>query len=118
MSLEQLFQMDEKVRTPFIEKHVAGKVPAEQYEVVKERATKITTMYAGFDIDAMSILAFAAERSRFDEFAEKLERNYRDELQYVHPEARRSRLLSGSVKTLQFFQTCYQAMDIKPRDEV
>lgn len=72
MSIDTCFIVPENVRSAFIDENIVGKLPENVREGAKIRATKIVTNYVGQDLNALSVLAYAAERGRFDEFAEKL----------------------------------------------
>ena len=72
------------------------------------------SLYEGQDLNALSVLAYAAERGRFDEFLEKLEKHYEESLGYVHPEARRVAQIPGAVRAENFFIKCYESLGIKP----
>ncbi|HJX05537.1 MAG TPA: hypothetical protein VJ461_02420 [Candidatus Nanoarchaeia archaeon] len=117
MSLDEFFEVTEEGRITFIEKNILGKLPEDIRESVKPRVLKIVNDYVGRDGDALSVLAYAAERGRFEEFAKKLEENYKENLCYVHPEARRILELGGAFRTEQFILDCYKEMDIKPQQK-
>ena len=114
MSIDTCFMIPEEVRTTFIE-HIVGKLPEEVRESAKSRATKIVTDYVGQDENALSVLAYAAEQGRFDEFAKKLEEHYQENLQFVHPEARMNTQFPGVVRAERFFLECYESMGIEPQ---
>jgi len=86
---EEDFLIEEGVRTPYIDENIVGKLPEDVRESAKERVIKIVNNYAGQDLNALSVLSYAAERGRFDEFAGKLEGHHQENLQFVHPKARR-----------------------------
>jgi hypothetical protein len=117
MSIEDCFEVKEKIRNEFMEENIVGLLPEEIRESSRQRAQKIINNYVGVDRDAISILAYAAERNRFDEFAEKLEKHYKDSLEYVHPEARRIKQIPGAVRACVFFIDCYKELGIKPASE-
>ena len=114
MSIDTLFIVPEEVRTTFIDEKIVGKLPKEVRESAKTRATQIVNNYVGQDINALSVLSYAAERGKFDEFAEKLEKHYQENLLFVHPEARRIAKVPGSVRAERFFLECYISMGIEP----
>lgn len=115
MSIDTYFMISEEERIAFIDKNIVEKLPEDVREGVKIRATKIVTDYIGQDVNALSVLAYAAERGRFDEFARKLEGHYQENLQYVHPEARRIGQVPGAVRAEIFFLDCYKSMEIEPQ---
>ncbi|MBR9683124.1 hypothetical protein GOV03_01135 [Candidatus Woesearchaeota archaeon] len=114
MSIENYFEVPEGARTIFID-GIVGELPRSVRESSKERAIKIVDKYEGQDINALSILAYAAERGRFDEFAEKLEEHHQKNLCYVLPEARSGTpVLRGAARAAIFFVDCYKSMKIEP----
>jgi predicted unusual protein kinase regulating ubiquinone biosynthesis (AarF/ABC1/UbiB family) len=115
MSIDTCFMVPEEARTAFIDKNIVGRLPEDIRESAKSRATKIVTDYVGQDLNALSVLAYAAERGRFGEFAGKLEEHYQESLQYVHPEARRIAQIPGAVRAERFFLDCYKSMGIEPQ---
>ena len=115
MNLDTCFIVEEEARTAFVDDNIVGKLPAAVRKSAKERSTKIVNDYVGQDLNALSVLAYAAERGRFDEFAEKLERYYQKNLNYVHPEARKIASHPEAVRAEEFFLDCYKAMGIKPQ---
>jgi len=117
MSLDEFFEIAEENRVAFIEENILGKLPEDIRESVKPRVLKIVNDYVGRDLDALSILAYAAERGMFEEFAKKLEENYKENLCYVHPEARRIIELGGTFRTEHFILDCYKEMGIKPQQQ-
>jgi len=113
MSIDSCFEVPESVRTSFIRENVGGYITEEQLETSIKRAEAIVNAYAGRDMDALSVLAYAAERGRFDEFAQKLDEHYQESLQFVHPEARRLAQIPGAIRAEQFFLECYQDLGIQ-----
>ena len=114
MSIDTCFQVPKEARTTFIEKNIAGKLSLAVRDSAIQRATKIVNNYVGLDLNALSVLAYAAERGKFDEFANKLEEHYKSSLTYVHPEARRVAQIPGAFRAELFFLECYKDMGIKP----
>jgi hypothetical protein len=115
MSLDTCFEIEEKNRITIIDKNIVSKLPEEEKEDAKTRAIDIINNYVGRDVDAISVLMYAAEKGRFKEYAEKLEKHYQESLQFVHPEARRVGQMPGSVRAEMFFLDCYKEMGIKPK---
>ena len=114
MSLAECFEVESVAREKWIGEFTAN-LPEEKRKDVRLRASVIAENFVGTDLDALSILGYAAERGRFDEFAEKLEKHYDWNLKYVHPAARRIRAIPGAIRATQFFLQCYHEMDIQPR---
>jgi hypothetical protein len=107
-------EVPKNIRARFIDEVIAPHLSAEQRDSGKDRADRIVGSYAGADRDAISILAYAAERGKFDEFAEKLEKYHADDLNFVHPDARRVAAVPGAIKAARFFMNCYEELGIKP----
>jgi transposase len=113
--LEDCFQIDKEARTSFIEKSILGKLSSAERVALENRIKGIVTNYVGQDLNALSVLAYAAERGRITEFIEKLEKHYEDSLRYVHPEARKLAAVPGAVRAEKFFVDCYKGLGIKPQ---
>lgn len=113
MGVESCFQIVESNRIEFIEKNIVGNLPENSRDTTRQRATKITNDFEGVDIDALSILAYAAKRGKFDEYAGKLEEHFEENLQYIHPKARRLAKVPGAIRTNNFFVGCYKEMGIE-----
>ena len=93
---------------------VATEFKSLEKNIIKKRAIKIVESFVGRDVDAISVLGYAAERGKFKEYAEKLEQHYEENMKYVHPEARRISQIPGAVRAERFFLNCYHEMGIKP----
>lgn len=113
MSIDAHFQVRETDRVGFIKTNITLILPEEKREVSEQRAIQIATNYQSRDLDALSLLAYAAERGRFDDFAERLEAHYRENLQYVHPSSRKSQRMPRVSITDEFFLECYGELGIK-----
>ena len=112
--IDSCFEISEQDRTRFIDRRIVARLPENVREQAKERATSITNNYIGRDSNALSILAYAAERGRFEEFAGKLEKHCREYLCFVDPGVRRL-AIPDVIRTKNFFIQCYQELGIKPR---
>jgi hypothetical protein len=115
MGIEDNFQVDEKERIRFIDENIVARLSEEKRDSARQRATQIVKDYVGRDVDALSVLAYAAERGNFDEFAGRLEAHYKENLHYVHPEARRCAKVPGAVRAEVFFLDCYKEMGIESK---
>jgi len=115
MNKDEISQVLEEGRKHFIEESILSRLPEDQRDSANQRATKIINDYLGREVDTLSVLAYAAEQGRFEEFATKLEGHYKENLQYVHPSARRLGSIPGARRAEVFFLDCYQALKIKPR---
>ncbi len=100
----------------------AGDIPAERdfdleeaLEKVpitdKKRARRIAKMYKGRQIDTLSVLAYAEERGRFDEFAEILEAKPKD-FAYIHPD-----LMMARTDVNAFFMQLLVDVGVAPKYE-
>jgi hypothetical protein len=116
IDIKNCFDIKKDVRNDFIEKNIVAKLPEKVRESARQKAKKIADNYVGRDLDALSVLAYSAERERFEEFVEKLELHYKESLQYVHPEARRIAEIPGVIRAETFFLNCYKGMGIKSQN--
>jgi hypothetical protein len=114
MANEDLFEVRKDKRDLFIDDTILAKLPEEKRNSAKDISIKIINDYVGQDLNALSVLAYAAKDGRFDEFVEKLETHYQKILKYVHPEARKLANVPGAVRTENFFLECYKSLGIKP----
>lgn len=113
-SIEDCFEVPEKERAHFIENSILKHVSKEDWGAVRWRAARIAKAYVGQDVNALSVLAYAAEQGKFDEFAGKLEGYHDRDLAYVHPEARRNAQVAGAVRAEDFFLECYKTLGVPP----
>lgn len=116
MGIEDCFQIPAEKRTSFIEKNILAHLPEDVKDSARQRVTKIINAYVGQDLNALSVLAYAAEKGNFDEFVEKLEKHNQESLKYVHPEARTNAQVPGAIRAENFFLDCYKALNIKPNN--
>lgn len=108
MCLEDCFEVKKKKRIVFINDEIAARLPEEKRKHAIQKAESIVNKYVGQDSHALSILGYASERGRFEEFAERLERHHDKNLWYVHPTARK---IGGDVAR-EFFFKCYADLNI------
>jgi len=112
-----VYEVNEEGRETFIDDGIVSLLPENDRDNARVRATNIVRNYVGRDTDALSVLAYAAERGRFDEFAELLEAHYEESLSRVHPEARKVLGVPGATRATQFFLNCYQSLGIEPEKQ-
>ena len=112
MSLENHFEVPEEVRISFINDFILGRLPHEMRGPAGLRVVGVVKSYVGCDLDVISILTYAAEQNRFDEFVRKLEEYHQKHLQYVSPEARRNVEVPGARAVKTFFLSCYDTLGI------
>lgn len=115
MSLDDQFETKKTVRELFISTNIVGKLPKEKQDTAKEKVSDMIRNYAGRDVDALSVLGYAAEQNRFDEFMQKLESHHETSLRYVHPAARRILNVPGAQRAEFFFLDCYKELGIEPK---
>ena len=115
MAIEECFELKKEARIGFIEKNIVGKLPERERELAETRVIGIADNYVGVDVNALSILAYAAEQEKFGEFAEKLEKHYNESLSFVHPKARKVARIPGAVRANNFFIQCYEDLGVKPQ---
>jgi hypothetical protein len=100
----------------------AGEIPVEEGfdlegvvsefpEDLQERARKIGKGYAGRQLDAMSILLYAKERGKFDDYARRLESKPKD-FAYIHPG-----LMMARTDVTAFFIRLYADLGVAPIEE-
>ena len=77
----------------------------------KERVRKIVANYRGRQMDTLSILGYAQEQGKFDEFAQRLEERH-EEWRTVHPD-----LMYSRTDVTAFFLGLYGALGKAPREE-
>ncbi|MFA5176361.1 MAG: hypothetical protein WC413_03845 [Candidatus Nanoarchaeia archaeon] len=82
---------------------------------LQERIFKIVECFEGRDLDALSVLIHAAEQGKTEEFLKELESHYKDNLQYIHPEARRMITIPGAVRAERFILDLYEKLGGKPK---
>ena len=101
------FETDEDARNKLIKEAILPHLETDE----SGRIIKIVNGYAGVDEAALSILAYAAERGKFDEYAKVLEEHFKNELDTVHPD----NLVTKRRKTERFFLECYKELGIEPQ---
>jgi len=121
MTIDTLFRIPERQRNSFIakfiEKQIVGPLPGELKDSARQRTKKIVNDYLGRDVDALSVLKYAAERGRFEEFAKKLEAHYQKSLQYVDPMSRIKVVTPGAKAAETFFLDCYRELGFQPSQQ-
>jgi len=118
MTLDDHFEISESDRIDFIEEYIVAHILPETKDQIRERAKIITNLYQGKDIAALSILSYAAEKGRFDEFAEKLEAQCKENLGFIHPQHRKHSPPSPAIfRAEMFFLGCYKELDVAPSSD-
>ena len=101
----------------------AGEIPTEKGfdlegavskfpETRQERVRRIGEQYAGRQLDATSILLYAEERGKFDDYARRLESKPKD-FEFIHPE-----LMMARTDVTAFFKRLYADLGVAPVEEV
>ena len=110
MGLETFFEVPEDARNDFISREILAHVPEKEH--VHARATEIVTDYAGLEISVLSILAFAAQENRFEEFAKRLKDYYSSSsLPRIPPRNRRYPDFPGT-RTFDLFADCFRDLGV------
>ena len=112
---EDSFEIPKKARETFTEKNILNHLSAKDKENLEKRVTTIIDNCIGVDRDALSLLAYAAERKKIEGYLTRLEEFYKKELQYVHPDARKLTNVAGAKKAVHFFIGCYEELGIQPQ---
>jgi hypothetical protein len=115
MSNEEYFRALREKRQQAVTELVLPRIPEKDRAGLEPRIRGIVERFEGREGDAISVLMYAAEKGRTDEFLQKLEGHYRDSLQDVHPEARRDPRISGALRAEAFILHCYEEMDVQPQ---
>ena len=115
MNVDSCFEIAEDKRATYIDNKIVAELPEGVKASAKALATSIVESYVGRDADALCILAYAAQRGRFDEFAQKLKKQCEENLGFVDPEIRRLADIPGARQAELFFLQCYEELGIKPR---
>jgi len=101
----------------------AGEIPTEKGfdlegavskfpETRQEKVRRIGEQYAGRQLDAISILLYAEERGKFDDYARRLESKPKD-FEFIHPE-----LMMARTDVTAFFMRLYADLGVAPVEEV
>ena len=101
----------------------AGEIPTEKDfdlegavskfpETRQEKVRRIGEQYAGRQLDAISILLYAEERGKFDDYARRLESKPKD-FEFIHPE-----LMMARTDVTAFFMRLYADLGVAPVEEV
>lgn len=112
MGIDRYFQFNDDERTEYIRDEIVVHLPEKERIPATTKARVIAENYEGQDFSAIYILGLAAKKGRFDEFAEKLEDQYRTNLQFVHPGARGNMRVPGAAGFVEFFHRCYTELGI------
>ena len=115
LNLEQFSLVRKEKRDEYIDTRIISALLDYKKSFARPRVIDIVDKCIGGDMDALSLLRYAAEKGRFDEFMDKLEKQYHENLCYVSPEARMVRGHPGADRAEIFFIDCYKQLGIKPR---
>lgn len=100
----------------------AGEIPTEKGfdlegvvskfpEELQDRARRIVEQYSGRQLDAMSILLYAKENGKFDDYAGRLESKLKD-FGCIHPD-----LMMARTDVSAFFMRLYADLGVAPIEE-
>ncbi|MBU2441598.1 MAG: hypothetical protein KKA43_04660, partial [Nanoarchaeota archaeon] len=70
-------------REEFIDKLIMPALPDYKKAFARPRVSDIVDKFIGRDMDTLSVLQYAAENKRFDEFMDKLEEHYYNNIRCV-----------------------------------
>ena len=106
---------DETKRTSFIDRNIIIHLPEGRRAEAKTSVARLVTNYEGRDVDVLSVLCYAAEGGKFDEYLDRLGVYFRDDMIFIHPDARRLAVIPGAVRAGSFFLACYRDLGVQPR---
>jgi hypothetical protein len=111
------FKLAPEARSPeFIKKNIFDKLPKDKLTSVSvKEISDLIEEFKGQDLNAMSVLMYAAEQGKLEDYLGKLRQHYQENLQYVHPDARRLAAMPGAVRAENFFVRCYTELGILPQ---
>lgn len=100
----------------------AGEIPTEKGfdleeavskfpEELQDRTRRIGEQYSGRQLDATSILLYAKEKGKFDDYAKRLESKPKD-FEFIHPE-----LMMARTDVSAFFMRLYADLGVAPVEE-
>ena len=100
----------------------AGEIPTERGfdlegevskfpEELQDRTKRIGEQYSGRQLDAISILLYAKERGKFDDYARRLESKPKD-FEFIHPD-----LMMARTDVSAFFMRLYADLGVAPVEE-
>jgi hypothetical protein len=105
------FIVSEEKRNSFIEKDILGLLDGNGAGI-ESRIYELVRLYEGQDLNALSVLAYAANNGVLTDYVNKLTDYYKKQVQFVHPSAR---VIHSKIES--FFLTCYKELNIKPAKE-
>lgn len=110
------YELPEEKREEFIEENIVSEFDEEKKDEIEEKVEDLVAKYQGFDVDALSILAYASERDQFDEYYERLGKLYAKDVQYIHPEQRKLRVGKSVLRVQISMKDMYEDLGIEPRE--
>src|SRR3989344_744322 len=87
--IQTYFQVPQIRRMEFIDQKILNKIECPDIEGLRERIENLIGCYEGLDQEVLDILSYAAQKNSLDQFAERLEGYFSNELIYLSPESRR-----------------------------
>lgn len=115
LNIEQFSLVEKEKRDEYIDTRIIKALPDYKKDFARPRVVDIVDKCIGMDMDTLLLLHHAAEKERFDEFMDKLEKQYHENLCYVSPEARMVKGYPGADRAELFFIDCYKKLGIKPQ---
>jgi len=100
----------------------AGEIPTEKGfdlkgavskfpEELQDRVRRIGEQYSGRQLDAISVLLYAKEEGKFEDYAKRLESKSRD-FEFIHPD-----LMMARTDVTAFFMRLYADLGVAPVEE-
>ena len=114
---DEYFEIGKQDRIDLINKHIISNLPEEEKNFMTRRVVYIVDKYEGQDLNALSVLIYAAEKGGLEEYIQKLEKHFGENLAWVHPKARKFKVIPGAVRAEMFFLQCYEQLGVKPKDD-
>jgi hypothetical protein len=120
MDLEKHFQVPAQIRAEFID-DVISRLPQNQRDFsepqLKQQVEQLVADYCGVEMDALSILYYAAPTGKFEEYALKLKKQHKEDLSYVPISGgmRGNLAIPAVSRTHAFFMACYKELGVKPQ---
>jgi len=110
------WKVSEKTRKEFVEKNILKHLTSPERVKVEPKLNEVVEKYKDLDeieVNALSVMAYAAERGKLSEFLTRLDGQFKDDLNFQHPDLRKQL----GIKKQLFFKACYDDLGIKPASQ-
>jgi len=114
------WKVTEGVRKEFVEKNIVKHLTSPERVKVEPKLNEVIVKYKDLDeveVNALSLMAYAAEKGRLSEFLARLDNQFENNLKFRHPELRGQFGITNSFGVDEvhlFFEVCYGSLGIKP----